>query len=293
MLLEARIMERDAFGSESLDHVPRSPSGRVPQWVVDESLGVVAQPAEPWRSYHGDPFGEAQQSHGRGRRKWVKRLTVLVVLGLGTAAWLTLRPGESYRYLHRQTDGMTPVAYSSCRPIRYVVRRQGEPTGGGEIITEAVARVSQATGLKFVFDGVTSEGFSRQRRSYQPERYGDRWAPVLITWVTQKEDPDLSDEALGAGGSHSVLVPNGKRAYVTGAMELDAEKLADILQHLSGKQVVKAVVMHELGHIVGLDHVNSPSQLMNPRNQRGVSDFGVGDLTGLAELGKGTCSTDR
>jgi predicted Zn-dependent protease len=144
-----------------------------------------------------------------------------------------------------------------------------------------------------MYDGATSEAFSRQRLAYQPNRYGDRWAPVLIAWVTRVQDPDLDVDVAGAGGSHSVDVPNGQRAYVTGKVELNAEKLARILRQPDGKHVVQTVVMHELGHVMGLAHVNSKSQLMYPEGQSGVTDFGAGDLTGLAALGKGACSSDR
>lgn len=72
-------------------------------------------------------------------------------------------------------------------------------------------------------------------------------------------------------------------------MELDAAKLGSLLQRPNGDQLVRAVVPHELGHLVGLAHVNSPSQLMYPQAQLGVTDFGAGDLTGLAALGKGVC----
>ena len=41
--------------------------------------------------------------------------------------------------------------------------------------------------------------------------------------------------------------------------------------------------------VVGLDHVDAKSQLMYKRIQHGVTDFGSGDLTGLAALGKGGC----
>jgi hypothetical protein len=84
------------------------------------------------------------------------------------------------------------VAYDPCRPIHYVIRPQGQPAGGNKIVTDAVLRVSKATGLRFVFDGATSEAPSRERPSYQPERYGDRWAPVLISWVTSRENPDFA-----------------------------------------------------------------------------------------------------
>jgi hypothetical protein len=160
------------------------------------------------------------------------------------------------------------------------------------MITAAVARVSQATGLPFVYDGDTSEGFSRERLAYKPREYGHRWAPVLIAWVSRAQDPDLSADVMGAGGSASVEVPNGKQAYVTGKVELNIEQLERALQRPDGKEIVQAVVMHELGHVMGLDHVNSKSELMYPRIQHGKNDFGAGDLAGLAALGKGTCSSE-
>jgi hypothetical protein len=155
-----------------------------------------------------------------------------------------------------------------------------------------VSRVSQATGLRFVYDGATSEAPSRQRLPYQPQRYGDRWAPVLITWVTPNENPDFAAEVTGEGGSTPVGLPNRPSAYVTGALQLDAGQIASILHRPNGNQVVRAIVLHELGHLVGLDHVTAVNQLMYPQIQPGMTDFGGGDLTGLAALGRGTCLPD-
>jgi hypothetical protein len=184
------------------------------------------------------------------------------------------------------------VSYDPCRPIHYVIRQQGEPAGGEQIVTDAVRSVSQATGLRFVYDGATSETPSHQRPSYQPERYGDRWAPVLISWVTPNENPDMATDVTGEGGSSAFALPNGPSAYVSGSVELDAGKLASELELNEGKQIVRAVVLHELGHLVGLDHVTAANQLMYPQIQPGVTHFGAGDLTGLAALGKGACVPD-
>jgi len=199
---------------------------------------------------------------------------------------------DSYRFVAHQTDGTTPVAYDPCRPIHYVIRPQGQPAGGNKIVTDAVLRVSKATGLRFVFDGATSEAPSRERPSYQPERYGDRWAPVLISWVTSRENPDFAADVTGEGGSSYVGFPNRPSAYVTGAVQLDAGQIAVILQRPQGNQVVRAIVLHELGHLVGLGHVTAVNQLMYPQSQRGVIEFGTGDLTGLAALGRGSCLSD-
>ncbi len=99
---------------------------------------------------------------------------------------------DAYRFISHQADGTSPITYDPCRPVHYVIRLQGGPPGGEQIICDAVLRVSQATGLHFVYDGSTSEAPSRQRPPYQPKTYGDRWAPVLISWVTPSENPDFA-----------------------------------------------------------------------------------------------------
>ena len=78
----------------------------------------------------------------------------------------------------------------------------------------------------------------------------------------------------------------------TGSVELDVGQIAGILQRADGHQVVRAVVLHELGNLLGLGNVTAVNQLMNPQIQTGVTDFGAGDLTGLAALGKGACLPD-
>lgn len=198
-------------------------------------------------------------------------------------------PSDAYRFVSLQDDGVRPVAYDPCRPVHVVVRPQGEPAGGREVLTEAFARLSAVTGLQFVQDGETDEAPASDRPVYQPDRYGDRWAPVLVAWVTPEENPDLAGWTAGQAGSTRVGVVGGDEVLVTGTVQLDAEQLGKELAPDGDAVAARAIVLHELAHLVGLDHVSDPTQIMYPSQQDAVPDYAAGDLTGLAALGRGAC----
>lgn len=195
---------------------------------------------------------------------------------------------QSYQLLDSGVRGQLLVAYDPCRAIRYVIRDQGAPPGADVLIQRAVHRVSGATGLQFVYEGRTTEAPSPDRPAYQPGRYGDRWAPVLIAWATPAESPVLRGDTIGMGGS-AWASHGGTAAYVSGQVELDAPQFRTLLGTADGQAAAASIIMHELAHLVGLDHVEDPAQLMNSEARTGVTDFGDGDLTGLDLLGRGPC----
>lgn len=196
---------------------------------------------------------------------------------------------SSYRFARLQKDGKSAVAYAPCRRIHYVIRQAGSPRGGREAIAHAVRRISSTTGLQFVYDGPTDEPPAEQRAFRQPERYGDGWAPVLIAWVTPEENPALAGDVAGQAGSAALTSHGRPTVYVTGTVQLDAPQLKEIMTRPDGARSARAIIMHELGHLVGLDHVDDKAQLMYPQGQPGVTDFGAGDLAGLTVLGRGAC----
>jgi predicted Zn-dependent protease len=81
-------------------------------------------------------------------------------------------------------------------------------------------------------------------------------------------------------------------AYVTGVVSIDGPQLKILReQALSGTgnpRGAALVLLHELGHLVGLDHVEEPSQVMYP-SIGDQADMGVGDRYGLAALGSARC----
>ncbi|TQN40736.1 matrixin [Blastococcus colisei] len=327
--------ERDPVSGDG----PSPPSGRVPQWVLDEAAGLRVEPM-PWRS----PGPPPPPPRRRGRRTLrallvvplvvLLSLTAAVLVGPSTWPWSPVDPdvpaagstavptatpptptsppdrptagreaartplgtpppappeGGAHGFIAVQPDGVTPVAYDPCRPVHYAIRPDNAPPGGEEAVHAAFARLAEVTGLRFVHDGSSAEPSTLDRRIFQPETYGDRWAPVLVAWETEEQNPALVGDTVGQAGSVAVSLGDGPQVFVTGTVSLDADRMPEILAFRGGAQTARAIILHELGHLVGLGHVEDDQQLMYPEARREVPDFAPGDLTGLAVLGRGPC----
>ena len=210
----------------------------------------------------------------------VRLLPVVPVSAVGSHAFQEVR-----------ADGR-PVTYDPCRPLHYVINPSEMPGPGLQLVREAAAAISAATGLVLQEDGVTDEPLATDRSPLQEDRYGHRWAPVLIGWSTAAEYPLLGGDIAGIGGSH-ILAPDGpgSERFISGEVALDAEAFAEMLAVSGGYDRARAVVMHELAHVVGLAHVNDAGELMDGDNS-GRTTWGPGDLQGLALVGAGECHTD-
>jgi len=202
-------------------------------------------------------------------------------------------PSKQFRFSDTQTtsDGRTvPVTWSPCRPIHYVINPAGSPGGFTDQVVVAMADLSAATGLRFIADGVTAELPASRRASFQPQQYGDRWAPALIAFSDEESLPVLAGDIAGFGGyASSSDRATGLVHAVSGFVFLDRAVLAQ--PDVQGVPAYVPILRHELGHLVGLNHIDDPTQLMNPTTSAVITYQG-GDLTGLAELGKGACAPD-
>lgn len=193
-------------------------------------------------------------------------------------------PGE-YAFLRR--EGGTPVTYSPCRRLEVVVNTAGAPPEAMPVVADAVAQISRASGLSITVAGETREQYRAERKPYQPGRYGERWAPILIAWAGPNAVPEFQQAAVGLGGSLAIDTALSDPAYVTGSIVLDREFFADPGNH----GYLSEVVLHEMGHVVGLDHVSDESQIMWEGGLHGAQ-LGSGDLAGLAKAGRGECTPD-
>lgn len=193
-------------------------------------------------------------------------------------------PGSSRDYVISNTnsDG-SPVTFSPCRPWPVVVNATNAPTDGYAAVAESVQEVSRVTGLQLVVEGTTTEAAGDEGRvAYQPDRYGERWAPILVAWTTGGAEQGFA----GHGGPTLITLPDGDSHYVTGQVTIDADGPFN-----RDPRALRALLLHELGHVVGLTHAASPNELM-AATSRGQASYGPGDLAGLAILGQGECTND-
>lgn len=176
-----------------------------------------------------------------------------------------------------------PARWDPCTPIPYVVQAGWIPDAGRADLAEALRRLSTASGLRFLDEGDTDEMPSAHRAAYQPARYGDRWAPLLIGWVPLAQTDLEVDEAV-QGPSIAVAVPNERApSIVSGQVVLDAT--TRLASGFGGGTTDGEVLLHELAHAVGLGHVLDPTQVMYPQTTNSQSVFGAGDRAGLTALG--------
>ncbi len=222
---------------------------------------------------------------------WMVTVCVVLALSLTVVAVAPLLrgpasddEGEGFFFLDR-TDQGEPTRWNPCQPIHYVINAALAPPGSIEDVHEAVQLISEATGIAFEYEGLTDEKASAFREVFQPDRYGGRWVPVLIAWA----DPDTSDipferaNDVAAGVAVPVIPPTRyEDVYVSGWIALNAED-----PNPPGFDFPTAqgpVILHELGHLMGLGHVGKVGEIMHPAGG-GAVDLGPGDLEGLRRLG--------
>jgi hypothetical protein len=206
---------------------------------------------------------------------------------LGTPA--DVEPGGVHEFLQHQPGRPDePVTWDPCREIRYEINPDGAPDDQDEtveFVQSAVAEVSSITGLQFEYLGATD-----RRPEWKEELVPvGRREPVLISWATEDEVEELEGDVAGIGGAVALRQGADRWVrYVSGGVTLDIDVFDDLEAEWDGEDYQRAILLHELGHLVGLDHVDSPAELMYPDNV-GLLDFSQGDLNGLVRLGQGRC----
>ena len=193
----------------------------------------------------------------------------------------------AFRFLERV--GGVPVRWNPCETITYAVNTEGATSSIEPDLREALARVTRATRIEFESVGTTEETFLR---AYQRMRYKGviRKAELIIIWVDHGDyqailrrlhDPRPS---IAFAKTMAGLFAD-RDQYFGGIIVMDAEATSQ--RGFGHPYAHGSVLLHELGHIMGLDHVKDPDQLMYSGRypNYGLHDFGAGDLEGLRRIG--------
>jgi hypothetical protein len=175
--------------------------------------------------------------------------------------------------------------------VTYRVNLAQAPAGALTDVTGAFARVHQASGITFRYLGTTTALPPSQRGWPSDTTMIIGWArPTQTTW-------NMAGSTFGFGGP--VFWRSGRDTSGAVRRIVRSGVLLDSTATLSGGFSVGSlrgkVLMHEIGHAVGLGHVSSTSQRMNHVITAGsTAGWGAGDLAGMRRVGlpRGCVVTD-
>lgn len=170
-----------------------------------------------------------------------------------------------FPWLTRLSNG-EPVTWP-CGPIGYRVALENAPEGANELAAEATARISVASGYQF-------RGDPPLRRIAEHEApYGG----ITIAWLPRTQFPDRDPRTIGYGGANWI----GTK-YANGYVDVLAEWPGAHQVDFSARGVGR-LLLHELGHALGLDHIDDPRAVMYHVNQ-GVSEWSPAEQEALQYL---------
>jgi len=206
----------------------------------------------------------------------------------GAPVTATTAGSSSYRFsvLHSSK----PVRWNPCQVIHWRFRTTGAPSGALRMVQQAVARVAYFTGTKWHYDGPTT---AVPTSKWLPTSTSTI-RPVLIGWTDARYSDLLRNQPASVLGVtrnayfRATVDGTSLAAWKAGVIALDRTNRLP----LTGAVSWRSTMLHELAHLMGLDHVGTRSQMMYPVLQRNLTDLQAGDRSGLYRVGRSAGCVD-
>lgn len=240
-----------------------------------------------WRAVATGQTNSERRYRLRVPTSWYNRHSLRVVApatgssrtGVSTTRVVQVRPG--YAPAGQASDwgslADSNARWNPCRAITWKFNRNRGYDGSLADVQQALGRISRATGIRFSYRGTTT------RVAYRDDP--DPTVALTISFGTARDVADLRGSTAGMGGG-VYTVHDGTAELIRGELILDREEtsLREGFAN-SGNPTWGQVMVHELGHVMGLDHAESSSQLMYGSVTSSNHRLGAGDLTGFNRVG--------
>jgi len=175
----------------------------------------------------------------------------------------TTPESTSFDFSVESGDG-TYARWNPCSVIQVRVDFTGAQPHARVAFADAIEQAITATGLTMVVTEVTTT---------PPPQTGQ----ILVRWGTSALHPSLTGSVLGIGG-----FTYSPRQILRGDVMIRSD--LSFANSRNGEDLLTGTLTHELGHVLGLAHVNDPTQLMYAF-ANGYDTYQAGDRAGLRRLG--------
>jgi hypothetical protein len=194
----------------------------------------------------------------------------------------------AFSFIYTDSQGR-PAHWDKCHVIRYRINMKDAPASALADINEAVRRMSWATHFNFEFVGESTmvpyvtPGWGRALIESGPD------ADLYFAFVDHTQISGFPDRG-GRGGSAYRIRSDGVREpqSVLGGVMIDFDTSATPGAGPGFSMVT--LVLHELGHVMGLGHSSAADQLMFHESSSSTRPMlEAGDLAGLQKLYEYPC----
>jgi hypothetical protein len=164
-------------------------------------------------------------------------------------------------------------------------------------LREAVRRVGNRTGINFRFVGRTTE--IPKDTSHQSWSDRQRAAEIVVAWVNQSRPKTRTNLMSNSGGGYGSGVGgwmmrgwtdsdgHWHAAIGRGFVVINSAQNSLYKPGYGSGMTRGALLLHELGHAMGLGHVGTTREIMYPTMlDRSFSMYKSGDRTGLKKVGR-------